>query len=166
VICAQVAAALTAAHAAGLVHRDIKPANIMVTPLGAKVVDFGIAAPVRLGGPADPDSELYGTPAYLAPERITLDSVEPASDVYSLGVVLYKLLAGRLPWTGGTDTGLMTDHVFTDPAPLPPLDEVPPAVRDLCHACLAKDPSARPTAAVVAAGARGLDSQRRAGFGC
>ena len=142
---------MTAAHAAGLVHRDIKPANIMVTPHGAKVVDFGIAAPVRPGGPADPNSELYGTPAYLAPERITHDAVEPASDVFSLGVLLYKLLAGGMPWTAGTKTGLMTEHVFTDPKPLPPLDGVPPAVRDLCHACLAKDPAARPTAAVVAA---------------
>ncbi|MEV4618810.1 protein kinase [Asanoa sp. NPDC049573] len=158
-LCAQVAAALTAAHDAGLVHRDIKPANIMVTALGAKVVDFGIAAPVRPGGPADPDSEFYGTPAYLAPERITLDSVEPASDVYSLGVVLYKLLAGRLPWAARTDTGLMTDHVYTDPAPLPPLAGVPAMVAELCHACLAKDPAARPTATVVAAtlaGAAGL----------
>jgi serine/threonine-protein kinase len=150
-LCAQVAAALTAAHEAGLVHRDIKPANIMVTPHGAKVVDFGIAAPMRPGGPADPNTELYGTPAYLAPERITHDAVEPASDVFSLGVVLYKLLAGQMPWTARTKTGIMTQHVFTEPKPLPPLDGVPPAVRDLCEACLAKDPAARPTAAVVAA---------------
>jgi serine/threonine protein kinase len=150
-LCAQVAAALTAAHKTGLVHRDIKPANIMVTSHGARVVDFGTAAPVRPGGPADPNSELYGTPAYLAPERITHDAVEPASDVFSLGVVLYNLLAGQLPWTARTKTGLMTEHVLTDPKPLPPLDGVPPAVRDLCHACLAKDPAARPTAMVVAA---------------
>ncbi|MEV4532779.1 serine/threonine-protein kinase [Asanoa sp. NPDC049518] len=150
-LCAQVAAALAAAHEAGLVHRDIKPANVMVTPVGAKVVDFGIAAFVRPGGPAEPASELYGTPAYLAPERITHDAVEPASDVFSLGVMLYKLLAGRLPWPPRTNTGLMTDRVFTAPAPLPPLEGVPPAVRELCHDCLAKDPAARPTAAMVAA---------------
>jgi serine/threonine protein kinase len=158
-ICAEVAAALGAAHAAGLVHRDVKPANVMVTPAGAKVVDFGISAAVRPTRGAEPDSELFGTPAYLAPERLTGDAVEPASDVYALGVLLYKLLVGRLPWSAETSTQMLTAQVYIEPAPLPALPDVPGEVADLCGRCLEKDPANRPTARqvnVVLAGAAGV----------
>ena len=150
-ICAEVAAALGAAHAEGLVHRDVKPANVMVTPAGAKVVDFGISAAVRPTGGAEPDSELFGTPAYLAPERLTDDAVEPASDVYALGVVLYKLLVGRLPWSAETSTQMLTAQVYIEPAPLPAMPDVPGEVADLCRQCLDKDPANRPTARQVSA---------------
>jgi serine/threonine-protein kinase len=150
-ICAQVAAALAAAHAGGLVHRDVKPANVIVAAAGAKVVDFGIAAAASPPRSPESDGELLGTPAYVAPERITSDVVEPASDVYSLGVLLYKLLAGRLPWGAGTAVEQLTSHVLTDPAPLPALPGVPDAVAELCMACLAKDPAVRPDAGTVAA---------------
>jgi eukaryotic-like serine/threonine-protein kinase len=85
-ICAQVATALAAVHARGLVHRDIKPANVMLTPGGAKVVDFGISA--IAGDYTDSQEEFLGTPAYLAPERVDGGPAEPASDVYALGLVL------------------------------------------------------------------------------
>ncbi len=144
-ICGEVAAALAVAHAEDLVHRDVKMANIMVTPAGAKVVDFGIAAAV---GPA-PEDMLVGTPAYLAPERLTGDAVVPASDVYALGVLLYRLLAGEAPWSVETTTQMLQAHVYVDPAPLPKLAGVPSAVAELIDRCLRKDPADRPTAAEV-----------------
>jgi tRNA A-37 threonylcarbamoyl transferase component Bud32 len=150
-ICAEVAAALAAAHEHGLVHRDIKPANVMVTPAGAKVVDFGIAAAVRPGGPRGVDAELLGTPAYVAPERVTDDSVEPASDVYAAGVLLYRLLAGRAPWSVDTATQMLMAHVYVEPAPLPPLPGVPAEIIELCKRCLRKEPAHRPTAREMAA---------------
>lgn len=150
-VCAEVAAALTAAHANGLVHRDIKPANIMVAPAGVKVVDFGIAAAISPHGAGDPDGELLGTPTYLAPERLTGDAVEPATDIYALGVLLYQLLAGHGPWSADTVTQMLLAHVYTEPDPLPRLPDVPDQVTDLCHRCLRKDPTQRPTARQVAA---------------
>ncbi|MEV4707238.1 serine/threonine-protein kinase [Actinoplanes sp. NPDC049316] len=144
---AQVAAALAAAHADGLVHRDVKPGNVMVTPAGAKVVDFGLAATV---GPVEPDDELLGTPAYLAPERVVGGAVEPASDVYALGVLLYRLLAGESPWTVDSTTQMLTAHVSVEPVPLPQLPGVPWAVTDLINRCLRKDPAERPSAAEAA----------------
>jgi serine/threonine-protein kinase len=150
-ICAEVAAALAAAHDHGLVHRDIKPANVMVTPAGAKVVDFGIAAAVDRDDGDEWGDELLGTPGYLAPERISGDAVEPASDVYGLGVLLYRLLAGHAPWSAETATQMLRAHVYVEPAPLPPLPDVPARVGDLCQRCLRKDPAQRPTAREVAA---------------
>ena len=140
----EVAAALAAAHAHGLVHRDIKPANVMVTPARAKVVDFGIAASA---GPGRPDDELLGTPAYLAPERLLSDRIEPASDVYALGVLLYRMLANNSPWSVDTTTQMLDAHVYVEPEPLPDLAGVPSAVIDLVNRCLRKDPAERPTAA-------------------
>ena len=143
---AEVAAALAAAHADGLAHRDIKPANIMLTPAGAKVVDFGIAAAIRAACSEDADFEVLGTPAYLAPERLTDDAVEPASDVYALGVLLYRLLANDSPWSADTTTQMLTAHIYIEPVPLPPLPGVPDYVTGLCNRCLSKDPTLRPTA--------------------
>ncbi len=147
-ICGEVAAALAAAHEDGLVHRDIKMANVMVTPAGVKVVDFGIAA---VAGPAAPEDRLVGTPAYLAPERLTGDAVVPASDVYALGVLLYRLLAHGSPWSAETTTQMLEAHVYIDPDPMPRLPGVPTAVAELIDRCLLKDPAERPSAGQVAA---------------
>lgn len=150
-VCAEVAAALAAAHADGLVHRDVKPANVMLTPAGAKVVDFGIAAAINPSGSGDPAAEIYGTPAYLAPERLIDDAVDPASDVYALGVLLYRLLSGHSPWTADTTTQMLTAHIYVEPEPLVPLPEVPAYVTELCNRCLSKDVTMRPSAREVAA---------------
>ncbi|MEU4425132.1 protein kinase [Actinoplanes sp. NPDC024001] len=146
-ICGEVATALAVAHEEGLVHRDIKLANVMVTTGGAKVVDFGIAA---VAGPASPEDALLGTPAYLAPERLTGGAIEPASDVYALGVLLYRLLAGMAPWSVETTTQMLSAHIYLEPEPMPPLPGVPVEVADLVERCLAKDPAGRPDAIEVA----------------
>ncbi|MER7588102.1 protein kinase [Micromonospora sp. NPDC127501] len=148
-VCAEVASALTAAHEQGLVHRDIKPGNVMLTPTGAKVLDFGIAA--AAGAPEiDFEGRLLGTPAYLAPERLEAGEVLPASDVYALGLLLYRVLTGRLPWPAKAQSGMLRAHTHVEPDPLPPIHGVPPEVHRLYRWCLAGDPADRPSAADAA----------------
>jgi len=144
---AEVGAALAAAHAAGLVHRDIKPANVMLSPTGAKVVDFGIAA--RKAMPRRPGETLLGTPAYVAPERLTGNVVTPASDVYALGVLLYRMLSGHTPFADESPARVLDSHVHADPPRLVPLGSVPADVIELCMRCLGKEPATRPTAREV-----------------
>ena len=148
-ICAEVGAALAAAHAEQVVHRDIKPANVMLTPSGAKVLDFGIAA--SIGTPdSDPDGPVMGTPAYVAPERFDGGPATPAADMFALGTLLYHCLAGRLPWRADSPTELINRQRYQDPDPLPEIDGLPPEVLDLCSRCLSRDPAERPTALVAA----------------
>ncbi|MEU4551518.1 serine/threonine-protein kinase [Micromonospora violae] len=148
-VCAEVASALAAAHDQGLVHRDIKPGNVMLTPTGAKVLDFGIAA--AAGAPEiDFEGRLLGTPAYLAPERLLAGEVLPASDVYALGLLLHRVLTGRLPWPTEAQTGMVRAHPHVEPDPLPPSGGVPPEVHRLYRWCLADDPADRPSAADAA----------------
>ena len=146
---AQVASALAAAHARGLVHRDVKPSNVILSPAGAKVVDFGLAAVA--GDTAESEEQvIWGTPAYLAPERLTTGEVVPASDVYALGLLLYRMLTGGPPWKADTITQMLRAHEYAEPAPLPALEGVPESVADICQRCLAKRPQDRPSAGEVA----------------
>ncbi|BCY08414.1 hypothetical protein L3i22_035020 [Actinoplanes sp. L3-i22] len=145
---AQVASALAAAHAAGIVHRDVKPANVMVTSVGVKLVDFGISATVgALDGRA---GQILGTPAYLAPERIAGGPVRPATDVYAVGLLLYLALCGRMPWDASTVTQMVRAHVYARPAALPAIPGLPAPVVHLVSRCLAKQPADRPSAIEVA----------------
>ena len=146
---AEVASALATAHARGVVHRDVTPANVMLTGAGAKVVDFGISALIGERDAA-PDGSLLGTPAYLAPERLAGGHVLPATDVYALGLLLYRSLTARLPWPAGTTVEALRAHLYADPELLPSLPGMPAGVAALCLRCLAKDPADRPGAEDIA----------------
>ncbi|MEH1099963.1 serine/threonine-protein kinase [Micromonospora sp. CPCC 205561] len=146
---AEVTSALATAHARGVVHRDVTPGNVMLTANGVKVVDFGISA---LVGEKEkgPDGALLGTPAYLAPERLDNGQVSPATDVYAVGLLLYRMLTGRLPWQASTTTQMLRAHMYSDPEPMPPLPGLPDEVRELVGRCLAKSPGDRPGTPEVA----------------
>ncbi|WP_433300496.1 serine/threonine-protein kinase [Actinoplanes sp. CA-030573] len=146
---AEVASALATAHARGVVHRDVTPANVMLTAAGAKVVDFGISAIVGERDAA-PDGSLLGTPAYLAPERLAGAQVSAATDIYALGLLLYRALTGRLPWPAETTAEALRAHLYADPAPLPTEPGLPDEIAALCLSCLAKNPLDRPAAATAA----------------
>jgi eukaryotic-like serine/threonine-protein kinase len=148
--CRQVADALATAHARGVVHRDVTPGNVMLTATGAKVVDFGISALVG-DRDIDADGSLLGTPAYLAPERLDGGQVSAAADVYALGLLLYRCVAGALPWPASSRTEILRAHLYQEPRPLPPVDGLPAEVVTLTERCLAKAPADRPTSAEVAA---------------
>jgi serine/threonine-protein kinase len=147
-VAAGVAEALDAAHLAGIVHRDVKPGNIMLEASGAvKLLDFGIAA-ISGQRPRAGQERLLGTAAYLSPEWGDDGPADPAGDVYSLGVVVYEMLAGRPPFTGDSLAAVAAAHAASPPPPLCLLDpEVPAAMAAVCERALAKDPAARPPSA-------------------
>ncbi|MGC5659461.1 serine/threonine-protein kinase [Micromonospora sp. WMMD723] len=150
---AQVAEALAAAHRLGIVHRDITPANVMMTRVGAKVLDFGIAT--QAGTPDDDeDGGTFGTPAYVAPERLDGAPAQPSTDVYSLGVLLYETLTGQPPYPAETWEQLATAIADERPPSLDGVPGLPPVVVDVCLRCLARDPHERPTAHQVATALR------------
>ena len=137
----QVADGLSVAHEAGIVHRDVKPANFIVTPAGrVKVTDFGIAH-ARGAASVTDTGTIMGTPHYVAPEVAEGREATPASDIYSLGVVLYECLAGSRPFTGDTPIALVMAHLRDTPPALPA--SVPPALAALVMASMDKDPSRR-----------------------
>jgi CheY-like chemotaxis protein len=153
----QVCSALTEAHGLGIIHRDIKPANIFLqqTRRGevVKILDFGIA---KLVGDAaieknlTLDEAVLGTPAYLAPERLSGEDYDGRADVYALGVVLYQMLCGKTPFRseGKEAIAVAMMHIIREPDPLSRhLPEIAPALEAAVMQALSKDPSRRPTAA-------------------
>ncbi|WP_369145043.1 protein kinase [Streptomyces sp. R44] len=152
VVAAHAAAGLAAAHRQGVVHRDIKPGNLLVDAEGTvKLADFGIARFVD-----DPSAaltttgQIVGTGLYLAPERALGQPASPASDVYSLGCVLYQLLTGRPPFRADTATALLYQHIDTAPVPPSRLGAALPAeFETYLLSLLAKQPEQRPSAQAI-----------------
>ncbi len=124
-IAAQVAAGLQEAHRNDIVHRDVKSSNIMVTDRGqVKILDFGIARDLR-SADSDKTRQVLGTPAYMSPEQTTEERVDGRSDIWSLGVVLYQMLSGKLPFSGQYDAAIVYAVLHEEPVPL---KDVAPAV--------------------------------------
>ncbi|OBK17190.1 serine/threonine-protein kinase [Mycobacterium asiaticum] len=144
-IVAQIAAALDAAHAEGLVHRDVKPQNILVTPADfAYLVDFGIAEVMGEHTRLTATDMRVGSWAYMAPERFAGTDITPAADVYSLACVLYEALTGQPPFPAETQGGLVAAHLSAPP-PRPSLTNprVPPALDEVIARGMAKEPDDR-----------------------
>src|SRR5512135_506709 len=140
----QACAGLGYAHRAGLVHCDVKPQNMLVTNDGRlKVTDFGIARAISEVVPRDVET-VWGTPHYFSPEQASGETPTPASDVYSLGVMLYEMLAGRLPFEGDSHTDLAMAHLRDEPPPLTTLNPtVPIQIEQIITKVMSKEPSNR-----------------------
>ena len=166
-----ICAGLEAAHAVGVVHRDLKPDNVLLSRGGRVVItDFGIADLTAEAAPGGGQPGAFGTPAYMAPEQIQRRSNDARTDIYGLGVMLYEMLTGELPWRGDDDAVALAarlEHAAPDPRHRRP--DVPPALAALVVQCTAPDPAQRPqrVARVVellalpgAAAAAGLAAER------
>ena len=143
-IATQVARGVGHAHQAGLIHRDIKPQNVLITQDGsAKVADFGIARALSESGLTDSDT-VWGSPIYFSPEQAAGDKPTPASDVYSIGVMMYEMLAGAPPFQADNPTALAMLHLREEPPPLGVRNpQVPPRLEWIVRKVLSKDPAAR-----------------------
>jgi serine/threonine protein kinase len=145
-----VAAGLAAAHAQGVIHRDVKPSNIFLTVDGEpKVGDFGIARLERGDQKTlTMTGQTFGSVAYMAPEQATGSRVDARADLYSLGCVLYEMLAGRRPFDGRDGVALTYQHVHTKPVRVDALDgRISPELASLVDSLLEKDPADRPATA-------------------
>ena len=157
-IAIQICASLAEAHGHGIVHRDLKPGNIMLferagSPDTVKVLDFGIAKICEGVGGVDQRQALtrtgmvFGTPQYMSPEQIKGEKVGPRSDLYAVGVILYEMLTGDLPFSAETPMGMLTKHLLELPRPLRqalPSLQAPASLERIVMAAMAKEPDERP----------------------
>ncbi|MFE6065157.1 serine/threonine-protein kinase [Streptomyces sp. NPDC056525] len=140
-LAAGLAQALVDIHRAGLVHRDLKPSNVLLTDDGVRVIDFGIARAADQMTKLTHTGALIGSPAFMAPEQVRGEAPTPATDVFALGATLVVACTGTTPFSGTSVPALMHSIAHTEPA----LDGVPPGLRGIVAACLAKDPALRPS---------------------
>ena len=142
----QICEGVGAAHRAGLVHRDLKPQNILLTRTGqVKVADFGIARSLSKAVTSTTQTgQVWGTAQYIAPEQASGQSVLPATDVYSLGIILYEMLTGRLPFEGDNPVALAMQHVQAEPRPMRQFNPaIPVGLEAIVAKAMAKRPDAR-----------------------
>jgi serine/threonine-protein kinase len=148
---AAIAEGLAAAHASGVIHRDLKPENVLV-PRGenadsvVKLVDFGIARIVDAPR-ITTTQHVLGTPQYISPEQAMGGPIDNRSDIYSLGVILYEMIAGELPFDGENAESLLRKHIKSRPTPLSEIlgtGAVSPDLERLVMRCLEKSPRSRP----------------------
>jgi serine/threonine protein kinase/Leucine-rich repeat (LRR) protein len=149
-IASEIATGLAAAHAVGLVHRDIKPSNLWVeAPNGRiKLLDFGLAKPIHADIEVTQSGAIVGTPAYMSPEQARGEKVDHRSDLFSLGVLLYRLCANVLPFEGPNTMAILMALGTKEPLPVRDLNPlVPEPLAELMHQLLSKNPDNRPQSA-------------------
>jgi eukaryotic-like serine/threonine-protein kinase len=154
----QIAEALHKAHRAGITHRDLKPGNIMLTSAGAKLLDFGLAkfvdsethvfsehsAPATAVGPLTAEGTIVGTLQYMSPEQLEGKVVDPRSDIFALGVILYEMATAAHPFRGDSPASLIASILSTDPPPLRTVQPAAsPALEKIIHTALEKNPDER-----------------------
>ncbi len=141
----QACAGIGYAHRAGLVHCDVKPQNMLVTPdMRLKVADFGIARALATIHPEEQSEVIWGSPQYFAPEQASGAAPSPASDVYSLGIIMYEMLTGSLPFRATTASALAHLHVEEEPPLLSEMiPDISPTLEQILKKVLSKEPSQR-----------------------
>ena len=144
-IAIQICAGVGAAHRLGVVHCDVKPQNVILTPEGQiKVTDFGIARAFSAAAPVGYTESVWGTPHYFSPEQAAGEQPTPASDVYSIGIILFEMLTGRLPFEGDNQQQLALAHLRDAPPPVTQFNpQIPLPLEQIVSQTLAKEPARR-----------------------
>ena len=144
-IARQICRGLHAAHEQGIIHRDIKPQNVLIDSKGeVKLMDFGIARVAESTEAMTQAGLIVGTPHYMSPEQVQGNTLDPRSDVYSMGILIYEMLVGRRPFEATSLTGVLAAHITEKPKPVVEMrPEVGQQINDIVMKCLAKDPKQR-----------------------